>query len=74
VIYQLLFLLGLGCALFAGHAMAGDKTWSWLHALGFAAFVALAAYVILELEYPRAGLIRLGAFDEVLVQVRDSMK
>lgn len=74
VIYLLLFLLGLGCALLAGHAMAGDRTWSWLHALGFAAFVALAAYVILEVEYPRAGLIRVSAFDEVLVQLRDSMQ
>ena len=74
VIYQLLFLLGLGCALLAGHAMAGVQTWSWLHAVGFAVFVALAAYVVLEIEYPRAGLIRLGAFDEVLVQLRDSMK
>jgi hypothetical protein len=74
VIYQLLFFLGLGCALFAGHAMAGDKTWSWLHALGFAAFVALAVYVILEIEFPRAGLIRISAFDQVLVDLRDSMK
>ena len=74
VVYQLLFLLGLGCALLAGHAMAGDQTWSWLHAVTFAAFVALAVYVILELEYPRAGLIGLSDFDEVLVQLRDSMK
>ena len=74
VIYQLLFLLGLGCALLAGHAMAGEKTWSWLHAVGFAAFIALATYVILEIEFPRAGLIRISDFDEVLVELRNSMK
>jgi hypothetical protein len=74
VIYQLLFLLGLGCALLAGHAMAGAKTWSWLHAVGFAAFVALVTYVILEIEFPRAGLIRITSFDQVLVDLRDSMK
>jgi hypothetical protein len=74
VIYQLLFLLGLGCAILAGHAMAGDRTWSWLHAVGFAAFVALAAYVITEIEFPRAGLIRVSAFDDILVQLRESMK
>lgn len=74
VIYWLLFLLGLGCALLAGHAMAGDKTWSWLHAVAFAVFVAAAVYVILEIEYPRLGLIRLSEFDSVLVELRDSMK
>jgi len=29
--------------------------------------------VILDLEYPRLGLIRVDAFDQVLVNVRDSM-
>jgi hypothetical protein len=74
VIYQLLFLFGLGCALLAGHDMAGDKSWSRLHAVAFAAFVALVAYVILDIEYPRAGLIRISSFDQVLVDLRDGMK
>lgn len=74
VIYWLLFLLGLGCALLAGHGMAGVETWSWLHATGFAAFVSLVTFVIVDIEYPRRGLIRLAAFDQVLVELRDSMK
>jgi hypothetical protein len=74
VVYYLLFLLGLGCALLAGHAMAGVTSWSWLHAVAFAAIVAAAVYVILEIEYPRLGLIHLGEFDQVLVELRDSMK
>jgi hypothetical protein len=74
VVYYLLFLLGLGCALLAGHAMAGVTSWSWLHAAAFAAIVSVAVYVILEIEYPRLGLIRLGEFDQVLVELRDSMK
>ena len=74
VIYGLLFVLGLGCALLAGHAMAGVKTWSWFHAAGFAAFVSVVAFVIVDIEYPRMGLIRLAAFDQVLVELRDSMK
>ena len=74
VVYGLLFLLGLGCAVLAGHAMAGMKDWSWLHALAFALAVALAVYVILEVEYPRRGFIRLSAFDQALVELRDSMK
>lgn len=30
--------------------------------------------VILDAEYPRAGLIRLEAADQLLVELRDSMK
>jgi hypothetical protein len=74
VIYGLLFLLGLGCALLAGHAMAGVPRWSWLHAAGFAAFVSVVTFVIVDIEYPRRGLIRLSAFDQVLVELRESMK
>jgi len=74
VIYWLLFVLGLGCALLAGHAMAGVKNWSWLHAVAFAVFITAAVYVILEIEYPRMGLIRLSEFDSVLVELRDGMK
>jgi hypothetical protein len=74
VVYGLLFLLGLGCALLAGHSMAGMKDWSWLHALAFALSVALVVYVILEIEYPRTGFIRLTAFDQALIDLRDSMK
>ena len=74
VIYFLLFALGFGCALLAGHAMAGVKTWSWLHAASFAFFIALATYVILDIEYPRAGFIRLSHFDQVLIDLRESMK
>jgi hypothetical protein len=74
VIYYFLVLLAFGCALLAGHAMAGVKNWSWVHAFGFALFMTLAVYVILDIEFPRAGFVRLTAFDEVLVELRDSMK
>jgi hypothetical protein len=31
-------------------------------------------YAILDIEYPRAGLIRLEAPDQVLLNIRDRMK
>jgi hypothetical protein len=33
-----------------------------------------AVYVILDLEFPRLGLIRFGAFDQALVELRESMR
>jgi hypothetical protein len=73
VIFGLLCGLALLGALLAGHAMAG-KGRNWLHTATFAAALAGAVYVILDLEYPRLGLIRVDAFDAVLVELRESMR
>ena len=40
----------------------------------FAVVMAVSFLVILDLEFPRFGLIRIDAFDQVLVELRDSMK
>jgi hypothetical protein len=39
-----------------------------------AAAMSIALYVILEIEFPRLGFIRVDAFDEVLVDLREQMK
>jgi hypothetical protein len=44
-----------------------------LHVIGFAAVMALSVYLILDLEYPRLGLIQIGKFDEALRVLRTSM-
>jgi len=36
----------------------------------FAFIIAITVYVILDIEYPRLGLIRVDAFDQALVDVR----
>ena len=36
--------------------------------------VALTVYVILDIEYPRLGLVRIDAIDRVIVDVRAGMK
>ena len=42
--------------------------------LGWRSFVATTVYVILDLEFPRIGIIRIDAFDQILVELRQSMK
>lgn len=73
VIYILLFILGLICSLLAGYRMAVGQQRSWLHIIGFALITVIVIYVIVDVEYPRAGLIRLETFDQVLVEARASM-
>jgi hypothetical protein len=74
VIFAMLFVLALASALLAGHGLAGGKRRNWLHMLGFAAIITVAVYVILDLEFPRLGLIRVEAFDQALVDLLESMK
>ena len=54
--------------------MASGQHRSCLHILAFATITVIIVYVIIDVEYPRAGLIRLQAFDQLLVDVREGMK
>ena len=74
LVFALLFLFALLAALLAGSSMAGSKSRQWLHHATFAFALAGSVYVIIDMEYPRVGLIRVDAFDEVLVQLRQSME
>jgi hypothetical protein len=74
IIYALLFALGLICSLLAGYQMAGGQHRSWLHILGFTILTAIIVYVMLDIEYPRAGLIRIESADQLLVKLRETMK
>ena len=74
IIFVMLFGLVLIGSLLAGYGMAKGKARSWLHMLALAATMALSIYVILDLEFPRLGLIRVDTFDQVLVDLRESMK
>ena len=74
VIFGLLIGLTLLSAILAGYAAAGTKSRDWIRSVIFACTLTGAVYVILDLEYPRLGLIRLEAFDQILVDVREGMK
>ena len=41
--------------------------------ISFAFVMAITVYVILDLEFPRLGLIRVDDFDQLIVDVRNSM-
>jgi hypothetical protein len=74
ILFAMLGFLALAAALFAGHGMSTSKTRSWIHILGFAAVLTITVYVIMDMEYPRVGMIRVDNFDEVLMDLRATMK
>ena len=73
VIYVMLFGLGLGGSLLAGFGMATARTQSWVHMVTFAATLAVALFVITDIEFPRLGLIRVDYFDHFLNEVYERM-
>jgi len=73
IVYILLGGLSLVGALLVGYGMSSHKTRSWFHTVVFAAVLSFSLYVIVDLEYPRLGLIRVDAVDKVLVELRQSM-
>lgn len=74
VVFVMLLILVLASSFLAGHAMAAGKHRGLLHMLCFAIVLSAAVYVILDYEFPRLGLIRIDAFDQLLVDVRAGMK
>lgn len=74
IIFVMLIVLTLIGSLFAGYSMAAAKRRNWVHLLGFAFIMAASIYIIVDLEYPRLGLIQVHASDQVLVELRQSMK
>jgi uncharacterized membrane protein len=73
-IFAMLGVAVLAGALLAGWGMAASSERSLLHVVAFALLMTIAVYVILDLEYPRIGFLRIDSFDSFLVEVRRSMK
>ena len=75
VILIALVVLTLICALLVGYGLAGGKAFATnLHMIGFALMMTVTIYVILDLDHPRVGLIRLDYVDQALADVRAGMK
>jgi hypothetical protein len=74
VIYAMLIAMVLAGSLFAGFEMAASNHQSWFHIIAFALLLSIAIFVILDLEYPRVGAIRIDDFDQALIDLRQRME
>lgn len=73
VIYFLLSILALSCALVAGYGIGMHARRSVVHMVAFALATSFSIWVIMELEFPRRGLVRLDAKDQLLHELRMEM-
>lgn len=75
VILGALALLALFCSVLAGYGLAGGKPFNMtLHMVGFALVLTVTIYIILDLDHPRVGLIRVEFADQALMDVLAGMK
>ncbi len=74
LVFYLLLGMGLLAALLAGHAISARRVWSRLHVVVFVLTIAITVFVIVDLEYPRVGFLRLDQYDDVLVDLRAGMR
>lgn len=74
VIFAMLMVMALASALLAGLASPRSKTRDLYQPLIFALLVAFMVYIIIDMEYPRIGLIRIDDFDQTLMILRQGMK
>jgi len=72
-IYGLMLLIVLICSVLAGLGMATVPHRSWVHIVAFALVLSATIYVILDMEYPRKGLITINEFDQTLVNLEKGM-
>lgn len=73
-IFVMLVVIAFVSAFLLGRTMSANKTRPRLHMLAYAGVLALTIYVIIDLEFPRLGLIRVDGADRVLVEVREGMR
>jgi hypothetical protein len=73
IVYVMLGVLALVAALLGGHAMGAAKSAHIMHSAVYAVVLAGASYIIMDLEYPLLGLVRVDAA-HVLVDLRASMQ
>ena len=69
-----LSILALVCATIAGYGASVAQHSFHLHSILFAAVVAFTVYMILDIEYPRFGFVRLDQANQALIDLRQTMK
>jgi hypothetical protein len=73
IIYTLLVGMALFCGFLGGYNMGVARRRHVLHAFAFSLCITSVIYVILDVEFPRAGLIQVGYADDVMRNLLNSM-
>ncbi len=73
LVLALLIGVGFMSCLIAGYALSPGGGRAPLHTVIYALTLALTIYTVVDLDYPRFGLIRIDAADRAIMQVQDKI-
>jgi hypothetical protein len=72
-VFVMLALLSAACAFLAGMNMARAARLNTLYVCAYAATMALTAWVIINIEFPRLGFVRIDVLDVFMRELRMRM-
>jgi hypothetical protein len=70
----LMVSIALASSLLAGYSLSARGVRYPLHMIVFAFAIALTVYAVVDVDYPRLGVVRMDSADRALTQLRDVMK
>jgi hypothetical protein len=73
IVFIVMIILALVCSLITGFGMSIRKSRSWIHLIGFVVVMLITIIVIIDLEFPRAGFIRIDGLDSLLSDLKKMM-
>lgn len=74
IIFVLLIGVSVISSFLAGFDIGIQSLGSRIFLFSYAILIALTIYIVIDMEFPRLGLIRVDSFDQVLIDVGTSMK
>jgi hypothetical protein len=74
IVFVMLAATVLAGSLLVGYDTAGNRQRSWIHIATYTILLSVSVYLILELEYPRLGFIRIDRADKLLANELAKMK
>lgn len=73
VVYGMILVLAAVGAVFSGYALGGGQQRSWVHQVAFPLATAVALFVIIDMEFPRMGFIKVDSMDYLMADLRKMM-
>ncbi len=73
IVYVLLVVIGLFGALLVGYALPVSKSRNLLYMLTYALIISMLITLIVDMELPRSGFVRIDSADQLMINLSNSM-
>ena len=74
LVWTALAVLAPSSAGMAGYSASSTKKPKYFHFIAFAVIIPFIVYLMLDVEYPRYGIVRLDQVNQLLIDLAESMR